>query len=257
MKIINIGSGSTGNATFVWDGETLVLIDAGLGKIRLNQGLQPLQKSIADVDGVFFTHAHGDHTKSYELFPLEKRFGLPSALLAPADPIRPENRLTPFASYRLKSLEITPIRLVHDAECCGYAVRSLKDGERFVNITDTGFIPEKSFPYISDAEYYLLESNHDPEMLLNSDRSPYLKSRIMADTGHLNNCDASYYLSLLAGEKTKAVLFGHISRDCNTPEHVLTAFAEVFRAQKGGLPSFEVRCLRHDQPTVIGQEITE
>lgn len=255
MKIINIGSGSTGNATFVYDGTTLILIDAGLGKVRLSKGLQSLGKTLQDVEGVFFTHSHGDHTKSFDLFPLERRFSHGFAL--PEKEMAEDNILVPYRPYRLKTFEITPFTLVHDAPCFGYLVKSLVDGESFVNITDTGFIPEKIFPFIADCTYYLLESNHDPEILLSSERSNYLKSRIMADYGHLNNCDASYYLSLMAGPNTKTVLFGHISRDCNTPDHVLEAFEEVFRAQRGGLPSFEVICLKHDQATVIGSAVEQ
>lgn len=69
-------------------------------------------------------------------------------------------------------------------------------------------------------------------MELNSPRPAYLIKRNMSDTGHLNNIDSSYYLSLIVGNKTKTILFAHLSRDCNREDLVLKAYKDVFLAQK-------------------------
>lgn len=43
MQILNIGSGSSGNATLVYDGETLIQIDAGLPSKKIKEGLASLK----------------------------------------------------------------------------------------------------------------------------------------------------------------------------------------------------------------------
>lgn len=46
MQILNIGSGSSGNATLVYDGETLIQIDAGLPSKKIKEGLASLNKTL-------------------------------------------------------------------------------------------------------------------------------------------------------------------------------------------------------------------
>lgn len=251
MKIINVGSGSSGNATFVYDGQTLIQIDSGLAKTRLVKALKEIDKKLDDVQGVFFTHGHGDHIGQYEIVPLAKRFAGDDCL--PLSMIADENIVFPYQNYELGSFLITPILLSHDRTCYGYIVHSKNDAETLVYITDSGYISEKNLQYIANADYYIFESNHDVPMLMTSDRSIYLIKRILSAKGHMNNTDAAYYLSLVVGEKTKAVLLAHLSRECNTSDLALVAFNDVYLAQKGTTPPFEVVCLREDSSTTIGK----
>lgn len=250
MKIINVGSGSAGNSTFVYDGRTLIQIDSGLSKTRLVKALKEIDKTLADVQGVFFTHGHGDHIGQYEIFPIEKRFAGDDCL--PQSMLLDNNIIYPYRNYDLDSLRITPLLLSHDRTCYGYIIHSTLDNETLVYITDSGYISEKNLTYIANADYYLFESNHDVPLLMTSDRSIYLIKRILSAKGHMNNTDAAYYLSLVIGPKTKTVMLAHLSRECNTSDLALVAFNDVYLAQKGTTPPFEVICLRQDSPTSIG-----
>jgi phosphoribosyl 1,2-cyclic phosphodiesterase len=113
----------------------------------------------------------------------------------------------------------------------------VSDGqESLVYLTDTGFVPEKDFPYLKDKSYYIFESNHDPKMLYESKRPDYLIRRIISDTGHLSNTDSAYYLSNLIGNQTKEVVLAHLSDECNTPELARITYESVMQTQLGYLP---------------------
>ena len=63
MKIVLFASGSTGNCTLVSEGDTHILIDAGISARRIRTGLQEQGLTMNDVDGVLITHEHSDHIR--------------------------------------------------------------------------------------------------------------------------------------------------------------------------------------------------
>ena len=69
--------------------------------------------------------------------------------------------------------------------------------------------------------YYIIESNHDTEMLINGPYPEYLQRRILSDKGHLSNELCAGYLSRLIGEKTKKIILAHLSESNNTPSQAL------------------------------------
>ena len=75
----------------------------------------------------------------------------------------------------------------------------------------------------------MLESNHDPELLLYSSRPYILKQRIMGTTGHLSNEDACNILNDLYGENTRYVILMHLSRECNTEQICLDTYESNFK----------------------------
>ncbi len=116
--------------------------------------------------------------------------------------------------------------LSHVTEVClGYVVSVGQ--ETLVSITDTGYIPHNIESYLVNADYYLFESNHDTEMLMNSIRPQYLKYRIVSDNGHMNNEYASKRLVKYIGDKTKEIVLAHISQECNTREKALSVLKET------------------------------
>lgn len=61
MEIKVLASGSTGNAYIVGDGQTTLLLDAGIPikAIQIGSGFKVRQMA-----GCFITHAHQDHSKA-------------------------------------------------------------------------------------------------------------------------------------------------------------------------------------------------
>ena len=53
-------------------------------------------------------------------------------------------------------------------------------------MTDTGYISKKNLKYMANKNLYILESNHDPTMLMEGPYPYILKQRILSDTGHLS-----------------------------------------------------------------------
>ena len=58
MKLYSIASGSSGNSIFVGSGRTGrgVLIDAGISRKRMEDGLALEHISFDQIDGIFITH---------------------------------------------------------------------------------------------------------------------------------------------------------------------------------------------------------
>ena len=75
MKFCSIASGSSGNCIYAGSADTSVLIDAGISGKRIEQGLNDLELTTADVDGILITHEHSDHIKGLGV--LARRYGLP------------------------------------------------------------------------------------------------------------------------------------------------------------------------------------
>ena len=85
-------------------------------------------------------------------------------------------------------------------------------------MTDTGYVSQKNRQYLKNLNYYIIESNHDVEMLMHGPYPPWLKKRIRGDEGHLSNNQCGFYLSKFIGPKTKEIALAHLSHENNSPE---------------------------------------
>ncbi|MBC7545145.1 MAG: MBL fold metallo-hydrolase, partial [Candidatus Sericytochromatia bacterium] len=63
MEICTLASGSSGNATLIRDGETVILIDAGLSGLGLASAMQRRGIEPHQVSAIWLTHEHGDHVR--------------------------------------------------------------------------------------------------------------------------------------------------------------------------------------------------
>src|SRR5574344_997815 len=61
IRFLIVGSGSKGNATFVYDETTLFQIDMGLSFSRIKEGLDEIQHTKEDIKAILITHEHTDH----------------------------------------------------------------------------------------------------------------------------------------------------------------------------------------------------
>ena len=119
-----------------------------------------------------------------------------------------------------------------------------------VYITDTGYINEKNFKYISNKSLYVFESNHDIQMLMNNPNYPHhTKIRILSDKGHLSNNDSAYYLSKLIGSNTKYIILAHLSEQNNTSKLALSTIDSVFR--KKGINFSNVLVAKQNEKTEL------
>ena len=233
MKVLNFGSGSEGNTTLISYKDTNILIDAGINYKTVGEKLKKL--GINKIDGILITHEHGDHIKYLER--MQKMFQCKIYITEmsyynikyPTIPTINEGNLCfiePNHKYQLNDLFFVPIPLMHDTlEIVGFLIKLGNNNLGYV--ADTGIFPDQYLPLFKEMNIQILESNHDVEMLLESNRPYFLKHRILGDHGHLSNEQAADVLRNTVTKKTKVVMLAHLSRECNTPELAYDAVVQV------------------------------
>lgn len=216
MKVIVLSSGSKGNTTYIECNGTKILIDMGNTCKYVTDKLKGIGVRAEEIDAIFITHTHSDHIKGLKVFC--KKY---NTLVYFTDKMRDELEYIDNYKYIdsdriiLKDLIINVIKTSHDVrDSVGYVVEGNNKG--IVYITDTGYINNKYFNILSNREVYIMESNHDIEMLNNGKYSFSLRQRILGDKGHLSNYDCSRYLSSFIGDKTNTIILAHLSEENNT-----------------------------------------
>lgn len=61
MKFSSLGSGSSGNSSYIEMGNKKFLVDAGFSGKKIAEKLNNIEKRIEDITGIFVTHEHSDH----------------------------------------------------------------------------------------------------------------------------------------------------------------------------------------------------
>ena len=236
MKIIVIESGSKGNATLIYDEGCLLLIDMGITLTSLKNGLATIDKSLLDIDALLLTHNHTDHTKGV-------RYLDPLPIYCTKGTYEASNviNITPYEKFVVDHFVITPVSASHDAkDTVGYIIKNKK--EKLVYLTDTGMIPERTLSKMKNADYYIIESNHNIKKLHQTNRPASLKLRILSDEGHLSNEASAIYMSEVVGDKTKEIILAHLSEEANEPELALKAYEKVFRKCRIDLDKINLHC---------------
>ena len=220
MQYYILASGSKGNCAIVKTANSCIMIDCGCSKKYLEEALAKINLVLADIDAVVLTHQHSDHIRSINMF---KKF----TIYCPFElkDRRGEILVTPYQGFIINDITIFPLALSHDAEeTVGYIFSDEKT--KLVFVTDTGYVSERNINYMKDADYYVIESNHDISMLMATNRPHYLKARIMSDYGHLCNDDCGEILCQCVSEKTKEIVLAHISAEANTPDLAFSTVVE-------------------------------
>ena len=107
----------------------------------------------------------------------------------------------------------------------GYLLEA--DGRSLFIGTDMGYVTENVRAAFARATCAVLEANHDPVLLEQSDRPVSLKQRIRGRAGHLANEDAAALLMETNPPCLKTLLLGHISQQCNSRPLARKAFADA------------------------------
>ena len=240
ISFVVVGSGSKGNATLLFNEETLIQIDMGLPMRRITAALESIKKNKSDLQGILITHEHTDHIKNLSMYKGKVPIYASKGTIDYFD-----HEVVPFDSFEIGTLSVIPFMTSHDAaNPVGYVIISGKT--KLVYLTDSGYVPEESLDYLKDADYYIMESNHDLRMLMKSNRPAVLKRRIKGDEGHLSNVDSAIYLSELVGPKTKEIYLAHLSEECNLPELALEAYRKTFKKKE--VPyDINIICLKQNE----------
>lgn len=212
MKYYVLASGSKGNCTVITDKDGIIVIDAGTTDRHLKACFEEIELDYKTVDALLITHTHKDHIGRINLFKDIPMY-TPEFL---GDKYK-QIKVYGEDSFIIKGFNVRAITLSHDRELTvGYIIENSR--KKLVYVTDTGYFKDKHLELIFNADYYIFESNHDPVMLMETNRPFYLKQRILAMDGHMSNEDAALVLSKSIGEKTKDIVLAHISEEANDPK---------------------------------------
>ena len=222
MEVCILGSGSSGNCTYVSAGGTRVLIDAGLGYKDTCTRLGTINVPLSSIHGVLITHDHDDHAKSASA--IRRRHNID--LYANEGTVTAVERSTNYkkvdwavfengSPFNIGHLHVEAFQVPHDAaDTVGFVITH--DRIRLGIATDLGIATPQIEKKLADCDALILETNHDPEMLLKSKRGPASIARIRGPRGHLSNEDAAELLSRVLCPRLRTVFMAHRSAECNT-----------------------------------------
>ncbi len=241
MYFMSFGSGSSGNCAYVGDDESGFLIDAGVDADKVVAALQRWGVSMSRIKGIILTHDHGDHIRdAYKLLRSNKHMLLyctPRAFNGLLRRHSVSRRIKDYhkAIYKeipfaVGNFRITPFEVSHDGtDNAGFFIEH--GDQRITVATDLGCIGERADWYMSQSQYLMIESNYDYPMLRSGHYPEYLKARIAADNGHLDNAVTAMQVNKLAAlGLLRYVFLCHLSRDNNTPEIALAAVRQALIA---------------------------
>ena len=231
FRVSILASGSTGNCTLLESGCTTLLIDAGVGRKEMLRRFEALGRARPEnVDGILVTHEHSDHSNA--LAQLARDWKCPAYLTEPThrEMLKmyedgPKTRIErviyirPGIKFLIGDIEITAFTIPHDAaDPVGYAFCA--NGKKVAIVTDLGYMPELVKHHLREADFLILESNHDLEMLKVGPYPWYIKQRVMSRTGHLSNETVSAFLADPESfdGRPRYLVLAHLSENNNNPD---------------------------------------
>lgn len=224
MKVAVLGSGSSGNSTLVWAGNTRVLVDAGFSAKDVARRLEVVGVSPDDIAGIVVTHDHGDHTKGIGVF--ARRHATPLYMTEPtrqacAKLLRGEeivHTYRPGHPFAIGDVRVEPFITVHDAaDPVGVALVDECTGLRLGVATDLGRPTAQIRMALEACDLLILEANHDEVLLHTSNYPPSVRRRIASSHGHLSNQAAARFVMELLHPRLAGVVLAHLSKECNRP----------------------------------------
>lgn len=240
MRIVSIGSSSSGNSYIVQAGSKNLLIDVGLSATRILSALESCKIEPEDVDAVLVTHEHIDHVKSIRTIAKKcpnADFYASRGTVAGCSNFEhvPENRLEIVKRHdtiEFGDAKARVFRLSHDAnEPVGYSV--IADGEQLTVVTDTGTITDEIYQEMRSADILVMEANHEVDMLLCGDYPYQVKMRIKSDLGHLSNENTGELLVKLLDERNSTepltIMLAHLSDKNNSPYNARATIEGILR----------------------------
>ena len=125
MRLCSIASGSSGNCIYTGTDHTHLLIDTGISKKRIEEGLKGLEIKGEELNGILVTHEHSDHIQGLGVF--SRKYEIPIyATKGTIEGIKsysglgkmPEglyNEIQVDERFTIGDIQIEPFAISHDA----------------------------------------------------------------------------------------------------------------------------------------------
>ncbi len=229
LRFTCLGSGSSGNALVVENGNTRVMMDCGFSIAETRLRLERVGLGPSALAAIVVTHEHDDHLGGVARF--AKRHAVPVYLTRgtaqwlpedfPAVLVRYIDSHTPF---EVDGLAIEPFPVPHDArEPVQYA---FSDGaSRLGVVTDLGCTTQHVVDKLSGCQALVIECNHDIDLLMSGPYPVALKQRVAGRFGHLDNAAARHLVESLDRSRLRHLVAAHLSQQNNTPALAQAALA--------------------------------
>lgn len=235
ISVCVLASGSKGNAIYITDGITAVLIDAGLSGKEIERRMALREIDPNNLDAILISHEHTDHVIGAGV--LSRRFKIPLFLnektfYAARKKIGRPHEMIYFdcgLHFRVGTLDVHPFSISHDAaDPSGFTIES--GGKKIGVATDLGIANLVVRQHLLNCHLLVLETNHDPDMLLENENYPWeLKQRVRGRKGHLSNEDAGGLLAEIICHELSHIVLAHLSQENNTPERAFDVIHPVVR----------------------------
>lgn len=232
INLAVLGSGSRGNSIYIASSHTRILIDAGFSCAQIEKRLAKVGETIQGLDGIIISHEHQDHFRGVST--LIRKYEIPLYItqktLEGANESLPKLTKKMFISagnpFSLGDLSFHPFSLPHDAsDPLGFVVQL--NNIRVGIALDLGFPSKLVEQKLRHCSALILESNHDPEMLLGGPYPWEVKQRIMSRLGHLSNTDLAELLRKVLTDEVRYILLAHLSETNNHPQLALRCCSAV------------------------------
>lgn len=232
LAFISLGSGSSGNCSYIGTTQSGVLIDAGVDPQNVFDELRRNGISRDAVKGVVLTHDHQDHVRYvYKIVrDYNKQARIYCTMRLMNGMLRRHNisrRVKDYqvpiwleTPFKLCGMEFTAFETSHDGtDNMGFSIQM--GNQNFVVATDMGVITPRAEYYMEQAHYLMIESNYDRTMLDTGRYPEFLKARVRGPKGHLDNEVAAQFVVQHYHSGLKWLFLCHLSNDNNTPEQAL------------------------------------
>ncbi len=260
MLVTMLGSGSSGNSTYIYDNGQAILVDCGFSLKSMKERANDKGIDLKTVSHILITHPHIDHwLGAYPLaeevgatvvfrrdqyIELYNRYNKKNDLISSSkkrsnrgDVFLKENVLSKYKAMtlllehewpeRIASFNIRAFEVEHDTVSAFGFVLWTEEKKKVGIATDLGIITETVRRCLYDCSIVIIESNHDLKMLHEGPYPQILKDRIDSDTGHLSNNATASFIKDLDPKITKNIILAHASKENNSLKKIEETYAEI------------------------------
>jgi phosphoribosyl 1,2-cyclic phosphodiesterase len=225
LSFVLLGSGSSGNATLVSDGDTHILVDAGLSGREIAKRLGECGIEPGRISAIVISHEHGDHCRG--VGPFAKNLDIPVFMTEGALSnsgltldSKKHRRISSGECFDVHGFHFTCFSVPHDsADPLGFVIE--KDGIKIAIALDLGYLSNLVLERLKGCDGIVIESNHDVQMLKVGPYPWALKQRVMSRRGHLSNDSVAQFLGNDFDGQAAHVILAHLSKKNNLPELAL------------------------------------
>jgi phosphoribosyl 1,2-cyclic phosphodiesterase len=225
MRLIVLGSGSSGNVLYIESGATSALVDLGLSAKETARRMTEAGVDPTSLSAIVITHEHTDHMKGARVFAATA-----DVPIFMTEPTRAEcdfsdnGKKVPWGEtivssepFQVGSLEFHPFTIPHDGVDT-FALTVESEGVKVGVVTDLGYITQLVAERLKGSTLVMIESNHDRDMLKVGPYPWSVKQRIASNVGHLSNDETARWIREDFDGEAEYLVLAHLSRHCNHPE---------------------------------------